>query len=100
MLSLGAIATPVSSSVLAEAKLAVYKTAKSYFGPQAYVSYSSSSAEDKEVFFNVSWTEEMMDIFYDEGEPIYIPMYMDCEQELVYLVDTKKVLLTTNGSCN
>lgn len=100
MLSLGAVATPVSNSVLAEAKLAVNKTAKAYFGPQAFVTYSSSSVEDKEVFFDVTWTEEIMDVFYDDGEPVYIPMFMDCEQEIVYLVDTKKVLLTTNGTCN
>ncbi|WP_412470807.1 hypothetical protein [Halobacteriovorax sp. RT-2-4] len=99
MLSLTAVASPVSNSVIAKAKKAVEETAKSYFGPKAYVYYSNSSAEDKEVFFNVLWTEETTDVFYDEGEQIYVPVKTECEQEMVYLVDTKKVLLTQNAYC-
>ena len=99
MLSLTSVAAPVSNSVIAQAKKAVEKTAKAYFGPKTYVYYSNSSAEDKEVFFNVLWSEETTDVFYDEGEQIYVPVKTDCEQEMVYLVDSKKVLLTQNAYC-
>ncbi|EPZ51781.1 hypothetical protein M902_2401 [Bacteriovorax sp. BAL6_X] len=99
MLSLTSIAAPVSNSVITQAKKAVDKTAKAYFGPKVYVYYSKSSAEDKEVFFNVLWTEETADVYYDEGEQIYVPVKTECEQEMVYLVDSQKVLLTQNAYC-
>ncbi|MBC99297.1 MAG: hypothetical protein CME63_16255 [Halobacteriovoraceae bacterium] len=95
VISLTSFAKPVSQEVITEA----FEAVKAYYPEANSIQYSHSSSEDQEVFFYVSYTTNLSDMYFDEGEPVFLPITRSCEQEVVYLVDLKKVLYTQEHIC-
>lgn len=83
----------------AEVETAVYEQAVIYYGSNVQVSFYEMDEAKGEIFYLATWNESSVDFSYDEGEPIFSEDTTSCEQVLVYIVETKKVLLTTNASC-
>lgn len=103
LLSVHVFATAPSMNVVKLAQEAISKTADQYFGEGTFVAFDKITYENgvaTEVFYTAFWSETTTDLSYDEGEPVFFPYVSECEQQFVYIVETGKVLLTTQGYCN